>query len=389
MLSCACGMEAQKGEPMSQIRTLLTGGCLTLAACAGEPTSPRRTTDITASRVTTPNAAAISWSVVGGLDNPRGLTFGPGGSLYVAEAGNGGTNSTAGTCTQVPAPTGPYTGGPTARISRITPAGQRTTFAQGFPSGLDGTGGTVGVADVAFLKGKLYALLAGGGCSHGNPDVPNGVVLVNPDGSWQVVSDFSTYYAANPVAVPDPTDLEPDGQPYSMEAGRKTLHFVEANGGALYLTDPATGRFERTLDVSIHRAFFSTPTALLIHRHLRYVGNLGHFSLDGSEQVWRLGPATPDGNPQESEVVARGVNAVVGLAFDRRNRLYVLELNSEAGFFPGSGQILRMGKERHVVASGLEFPTAMTMGPDGALYVSNKGFGFGPGAGEVLRIPLP
>ncbi len=28
----------------------------------------------------------------------------------------------------------------------------------------------------------------------------------------------------------------------------------------------------------------------------------------------------------------------------------------------------------------------MTIGPDGALYVSNLGFG-GPGAGQILRIP--
>jgi hypothetical protein len=30
----------------------------------------------------------------------------------------------------------------------------------------------------------------------------------------------------------------------------------------------------------------------------------------------------------------------------------------------------------------------MTMGPDGALYVSNFGFGFPPGAGEIKRVAL-
>src|SRR5438067_8063771 len=33
-----------------------------------------------------------------GLLNPRGLKWGPDGSLYVAEGGSGGTNSTAGRC---------------------------------------------------------------------------------------------------------------------------------------------------------------------------------------------------------------------------------------------------------------------------------------------------
>src|SRR4029078_4780601 len=37
-----------------------------------------------------------------GLNNPRGLKFGPGGDLYVAEGGTGGVNSTDPmTCTQV------------------------------------------------------------------------------------------------------------------------------------------------------------------------------------------------------------------------------------------------------------------------------------------------
>ena len=54
-----------------------------------------------------------------GLDGPRGLKFGPDGALYVAEAGRGGPNTTSG-CEQVPSPVGPYHGGRSARISKIT-----------------------------------------------------------------------------------------------------------------------------------------------------------------------------------------------------------------------------------------------------------------------------
>jgi hypothetical protein len=38
------------------------------------------------------------------------------------------------------------------------------------------------------------------------------------------------------------------------------------------------------------------------------------------------------------------------------------------------------------VVSGLTFPTGMTIGPDGAFYVSNHGFGAGAGQGQILRI---
>ena len=61
-----------------------------------------------------------------------------------------------------------------------------------------------GVADIEFIGTTLYALVSGGGCSHGNPDVPNEVVKVNADGSTTRVTDLTAYIKAHPVAKPNP-----------------------------------------------------------------------------------------------------------------------------------------------------------------------------------------
>ena len=54
---------------------------------------------------------------------------------------------------------------------------------------------------------------------------------------------------------------------------------------------------------------------------------------------------------------------------------------------PGSGRVVQIAANgtRSVVASGLSVATALRMGPDGALYVSNFGFG-PPASGQIIRI---
>ena len=64
--------------------------------------------------------------------------------------------------------------------------------------------------------------------------------------------------------------------------------------------------------------------------------------------------------------------------------MYVLETSTVAGPpTPFTGKVIRVDRPGHQteIASGLIFPTAMTFGPDGALYVSHIGFGLPGGPG--------
>lgn len=325
----------------------------------------------------------------GGFNNPRGLKFGPDGNLYLAEGGAGGSTSTVGICDQVVAPIGPYTGGFTARISKIAPDGTVSTVADHLPS--DQTSASQGslvsgVADVAFLGNTLYAILAGAGCSHGIQSVNNGVLRVNSDGSTKMVANLSGFQKAHPVANPQPDDFEPDGTWYSMVPAFGVLYAIEPNHGEIDAIGP--GSFIRRIaDISNIEGHI-VPTAVAFDGKNFYVGNLDTFPIkDGSSKILKI---TPSG---VVTTVYINLSDIVGLAFDSTGRLYVLENTTGNPFpTPGTGMIVRVdGKNNYTtIASGLSLPTAMTFGPDGNLYVSNLGFGPPPvGAGQVLKVVVP
>jgi hypothetical protein len=334
--------------------------------------------------------------VATGLNNPRGLAFSENGALYVAEGGKGGSASTVGQCTQVVPPVGPYTGGFTASISRISRRGTTTVVASGLPSSQYSpvTRSLVsGVADVAFgREDKLFALISGAGCSHGLKGTFNEIVRVHRDGSVTTVANLSAFLQAHPVANPpdDPKtgDFEPDGTWYSFVTAGDDFYAVEPNHQEL---DKITGdgHVRRVIDFS--KTFpgntdWRGPTAMTSRGGSLYIGTLTPFPVKaGAAQVFKVNPRTG-----QFSVFASGLSTVLGLAFGEDGALYVLETSVQnGGPAPNTGEVVRIqGSRRALIARGLNFPTGMAVGPDDNLYVSVNGFGAPPGAGQVVRIAV-
>ena len=343
-----------------------------------------------------PNATVYA----SGLNGPRGLAFGPDGGLYVAEAGSGGTLSTGSACTQVAAPVGPYAGGTTARISRIL-NGKTSVVASGLPSTEDAMGNLTGVADVAFLDGNLYALVAGGGCSHGNATLPNGVVRVNVNnGKWHYINDLSLVLQANPPAYNSFNDYEPDGQPYSLVAENGALFVAEPNHAQIFRISTA-GAAHLTFDYSFPFADV-TPTTIAFREGNLYVGNLGIFpARTSTERITTLSKevtfvdTTPGLQTRPSDLgkfrlasSRAGFTSIAKIKFGPDGLLYVLEFSAANGYpTPGAGKVVRLNSDGVIedVVTGLTVPTGITFGPDGALYISNGGAA-PAGLGQVLRV---
>ena len=338
--------------------------------------------------------------VASGLQGPRGLRFGPDGDLYVAEAGTGGTTSTAGQCTQVPTPPGPWTGGPTARISKISSGGKVTTVASGFPS-TTGAGGTIGVADVVFLDGELYAVVGGGGCSHGNPKSPSGIAKVDrTNGSWHLIANIGAWLKTHPAKFTSSDDFEPDGTLYSAIAHDGKILTVEPNHGQV-ISVTKDGDISQVIDISASEGHI-VPTSIAARGRSLFVGNLNLFPIDpqwariltiskaDEDDFDNLPPGLEPARGHRIVSSKAGFTTVVAIDFGPDGLLYVLELSdAPGGPTPGFGKVVRVKRSGAIeeIVTGLSVPTGMTFGPDGRLYVSNLGAA-PAGAGQILRFDI-
>jgi hypothetical protein len=327
--------------------------------------------------------------IASGLTSPRGMAWGPDGTLYVALAGHGGAMPGV---PELPAPVGPFMGGPTASIVRIED-GCPVVVADGLPSMRDAEGGVVGVADLAFLGGQLYALVAAGGDAYGNPGTTNGVYEVNANGTANLVADITTWMAANPqtappMVVPGAIQSVPNpGYPFAMVADAATglLWVADANNG-LVLTVALDGTVAVAADLFGEDPVL-TGIALAPEGGV-FVGTLtSEPYLDGTAKVVHVAPG---GGVSE---VWMGLTAVTGVALGPGGDLYALEMSTgntaEPPFLrPHSGRLVRQAGKRRLeeVATGLLYPVAVDIGPDGAFYVAQPAFGAHDGSGVIVRI---
>ena len=326
--------------------------------------------------------------IASGFNNPRGLTFGPGGALRRGGRPRRSHSSTVGQCEQAHGRSGPVSREherPGARRPHLEDRPQAgtcrpwsTRSRRARPAPPSAAWSAASRAS-QFLGHKLYGLLAGAGCSHGVPDVPNGVFKVGKNGELE--------------ADREPERL-PGGQPgrragrRGLRAGRDLVQHDAVSGNALYPMDSnhgeldkvtPSGKISRVIDISAQVGHV-VPTAIIDsarqghgHGHaleapqpsLRTSTSATSASSGLRTARCRTRASGSSATTGSSRCAATGLEQVLGLAF-RGGKLYALEMSTTPGGpTPGTGAIVQVGPNgpKKTIVSGLIFPTGMTVGP--------------------------
>jgi hypothetical protein len=343
---------------------ILFAGWTAVAPVRGTTAAPAPTTSQGAvlAAAATPGPDDVVTVVAAGLTNPRGFTVAPDGTLMVAIAGREG---------------------PHAGVARIED-GCPVLVADGLPAYRIVFGAVTGVADVAYLNGQLYAMLAGGDTDRG--ETPNGLYRLDSVGGAELVADVSAFIREHPVTE-KPRDFDTDGQPYAMLAMGDAFWVTEGNSNQV-LRVGLDGTVARVADLSQGHPI---PTGIApAPGGGAYVAFFTHAPYtEGSAKVVKV---APDGTVTD---VWTGLTLVTALAVGPDGTLYALEMATGHGddpdaIAPGTGRVVRMtGPDTmEPVVTGLMLPVAMDFGRDNALYIAGPTFGADEGQGTILRIDL-
>ncbi len=357
-----------------------------------------------------PSAAATATPkvVATGLSNPRKISVGPNGSLYVVEAGTGGRVGSHRCVTSCVGETGTVARIDHARVTRVVTG--LGSFA--VPSGQEAQG----PAAVLVRHRTFYVLMqdmeitAKGVNRVGLPNAGNLITTTGGEVSPVIVADFAAFEAAhNPGRGVGPGlkhgQRSMDSIPYDLVAYRGGFAAADAAANDLLWLSPSGRisvlavfpvRHEKLTSAQKHWLgpprfdpwpAQSVPTSVAVGPDgALYVGELTGWPYDvGKARIWRVVPG------RKPTVYATGFTTISGLAFDGKD-LLVLEFASRGLLNPNSpGALIRLRPDgtRTVLASaGLVAPTGLAVA-GGTIYVSNYGSYPGSGAGphgEIVSV---
>ncbi len=328
--------------------------------------------------------------VVDHLNNPRGLEFGDGGVLYLAEAGDAGPNCLdPETCF-----------GFTGSIDKIV-GHNLTRIATNLVSagGRDGSF-TTGVDDVGVQSpGRIFSAVTSAGAG-GLPPIKGAAHALNQLGYLvRTTNDQGVHKVADIDDIEFTTD--PDGQgvdsdPYGVAVvGPGHVLVTDAAGNDLIDVDHGVARVLAVFPNNDAGAQ-SVPTSVAVGPDGNYYvgefGGEGPPTPNGGSRIWKV---TPSG---EMSVFATDLTTITGVAFGPDGSLYASEFTADRESGSPAGDVVRIwpnGSRTVIGAGSLFFPGGVAVKANGAVYVSNWSIlpantdpagPFGGANGQVVKI---